>query len=120
MTNKSNKSRADRERAAKMRTAYTNPYKTVSSARRRIQQEVQEERDGGEVPRRRSMERRSRDENGLNSDMITEALRNPTKTVTEAELREQYSHVLTDLRSMGVLAAGLVVVLVTLSVVLPK
>ena len=122
MTNKSNKSRADRERAAKMRSAYTNPYKTVSAAQRRIKEDVQAERaEGGSAWReRRDAERRAKQGDGPTHEMIQEALHNPTKSVTEAELREQYNHVVADLRSMAMLAAGLVVVLVSLAFLLPR
>lgn len=122
MTDKSNKpKRTDRERAAKMRSAYTNPYKTVSAAQRRIQDEVQAERAGEEAWReRRRAERQANAEGQLTSEMIAEALHNPTKTVTEAELREQYNHVIADVRSMAILAGALVIVLITLAFVLPR
>ena len=121
MTNKSNKSRSSREQAAKMRSAYTNPYKTVSSAQRRIQQEVQQERaEGGEWRERRNAERRQKNAGEMRQSVVEAALRNPTIVVTEAQLREQYQHVMRDVRSMFVLAGALVVVLVALSVVLPK
>jgi hypothetical protein len=40
--------------------------------------------------------------------------------VTEEELRGHYGYVLADLRSMGLLAAGLMVALVILAQVLPR
>lgn len=121
MTNKSNKSRSSREQAAKMRAAYTNPYKTVSSAQRRIQQEVQAERaDGGDWRERRNVERRQKNADEMPQSVVEAALRNPTIVVTEGELREQYHHVIRDVRSMFLLAGGLVVVLVALAFVLPR
>ena len=42
-------------------------------------------------------------------------LANPTKFVTEEELREDYRHVITDLRNMGMLAAVLMIALVALA-----
>jgi hypothetical protein len=52
----------------------------------------------------------------LTAVMIEDRLANPTKFVSEAELRNDYSYVLRDLRNMGLLAAGLFVVLIALSV----
>jgi hypothetical protein len=43
---------------------------------------------------------------------VRELLANPTRIVTEDELRKEYSYVLSDLKSMGMLAAGLVVAMV--------
>ena len=48
----------------------------------------------------------------LTSEEVAELLENPTKVVSEDELRQQYSYVLADLRSMGLLAAVLMVGLV--------
>lgn len=56
----------------------------------------------------------------LSQETISNLLRHPTRTVTEAALREEYSYVLTDLRSMALVSAGLVVLLVVLAQVLPK
>ncbi len=42
-------------------------------------------------------------------------LANPSVEVTEEQLREEYSFVLSDLRNMGILAAALFVVLVLLA-----
>lgn len=51
-------------------------------------------------------------------DKIKYLLENPTKIVTEAELRKEYFHVLIDLRNMGLLAAVLIGVLVLLAQVI--
>ena len=48
-------------------------------------------------------------------DKIQYMLENPTKIVTEEELRKEYFHVLIDLRNMGLLAAVLIAVLVILA-----
>jgi hypothetical protein len=45
-------------------------------------------------------------------------LDNPTKVVTEAELRQQYGYVLADLRSMGLLAGALIVAMIILAQIL--
>ena len=47
-------------------------------------------------------------------------LANPTKTVTEAELRAEYSYVVSDLRGMAIISVVLLVTLVVLAQVLPK
>ena len=51
-------------------------------------------------------------------DKIKYMLENPTKIVTEEELRKEYSHVLVDLRNMGLLAAVLIGILVILAQVI--
>lgn len=53
-------------------------------------------------------------------ETVSDLLRHPTRTVTEAQLRKEYGYVLTDLRSMAVVSAGLIVLLVVLAQVLPK
>lgn len=58
-------------------------------------------------------QRRKSDE--LDPETIAHLLANPTKTVTEEELHEQYGYVLGDLRTMGILAAVLMVLLVLLA-----
>lgn len=56
----------------------------------------------------------------LTSEDISYMLANPTKTVTEAELRAQYGFVLRDLRSMGMLAGASFLFLIALAVLLPQ
>lgn len=62
----------------------------------------------------------SRAQESYSQETVSELLRHPTRTVTEGELRKEYGYVLTDLRSMAVVSAGLVVLLVVLAQVLPK
>lgn len=50
----------------------------------------------------------------LSSTDVAELLANPTREVSEDELRTQYSYVLKDLRSMGILAVVLLIVLLAL------
>ena len=45
---------------------------------------------------------------------IRQRLANPTRIVTEADLKAEYSYVITDLRTMGILATILVIVLVVI------
>ena len=74
-------------------------------------------------PRRRralqaaQLERR-KDEGALEAEYIAELLANPTKVVTEDDLRADYGFVIKDLRNMGILAAGLFIALIIVSLVL--
>jgi hypothetical protein len=61
---------------------------------------------------------RSRQRGELTAEMIEDALANPSIEVSEESLRQDYSHVLIDLRNMGVLAALLIAVILGLSFVL--
>ena len=54
-------------------------------------------------------------EGALDAEYVAELLANPNKTVSEAELRADYSFVMKDLRSMGLLAAALFVLLVAIA-----
>jgi hypothetical protein len=92
----------ERKRAA-------NPYSTRSARERRATRSA-----------RQGSSRREREHEELSQDVIAELLEHPTKTVTEAELREAYAYVIHDLRSMAILAAALVVALIALAQVLPK
>ncbi|NDJ62311.1 MAG: hypothetical protein GYB67_14385 [Chloroflexi bacterium] len=55
----------------------------------------------------------------LTQAAIADLLHNPTKTVSVEQLKQEYTYVVSDLRSMGILAAGLVVLLVLLATFLP-
>ena len=74
-------------------------------------------------PRRRralqaaQLERR-KDEGALDADFVADLLANPTKVVTEDDLRADYGFVIKDLRNMGVLAACLLIALIIVSLVL--
>lgn len=57
-----------------------------------------------------------RSDEKLSSAVVEERLAYPTKFVSEAELRHDYSYVLRDLRNMGLLAAALFLVLIALAV----
>lgn len=58
---------------------------------------------------------RSKKNGELDHETIAYLLHNPTKTVTEEEMRAQYGHVLADLRKMGLLTVALLVLLVVLA-----
>lgn len=74
-------------------------------------------------PRRRralqaaQLERR-KDAGTLDGEYVAELLANPTKIVTEDDLRADYGFVIRDLRNMGLLAAGLFIALVIVSLAL--
>lgn len=54
----------------------------------------------------------------LTQEEIAERLANPVRRVTEAQLREQYGYVAADLRSMGLLAAGLFILMIAAALLL--
>lgn len=62
----------------------------------------------------------TRQSDKLDPAYVRERLAHPTITVSEAELHQQYGYVVKDLRSMGLLAATLVVALIILAQILPK
>lgn len=64
---------------------------------------------GGEVRSRRTSANKP-----MTMEEVAYALSHPTKVVSEDDLRRDYAYVLNDLRSMGLLAAALAVVLVLL------
>ena len=61
---------------------------------------------------------RRKDEGALEAEYIADLLANPTKVVTEDDLRADYGFVIKDLRNMGILAAGLFIALIIVSLVL--
>ena len=62
----------------------------------------------------------NRRESGLRPDIVNNMLEHPSIVVTEAQLREEYTYVLTDLRSMFIVAAALIVGLIVLAQILPS
>ena len=74
-------------------------------------------------PRRRralqsaQLERR-KDQGGLDAEYVAELLANPTKVVSEDDLRADYGFVIRDLRNMGMLAAALFIVLICAALIL--
>ena len=61
---------------------------------------------------------RRKDEGGLDAETVSDMLANPTRIVSEADLRADYGFVIKDLRNMGVLAAALFVALVIAALIL--
>jgi len=62
---------------------------------------------------------RTRQRGELTNEIVQEALVNPTKIVTEEELREDYGHVIADLRNMALLAVVLVAGLMAVGFLFP-
>ncbi len=60
---------------------------------------------------------RRKGEGTLDAEYVADLLANPTKEVSEEELRADYGFVIKDLRNMGILAAGLFVALVLIALV---
>ena len=56
----------------------------------------------------------SRKEDKHDMNYIRQRLANPTRIVTEADLKAEYGYVMTDLRAMGILATILVIALVVI------
>ncbi|MDZ4766120.1 MAG: hypothetical protein SGI73_16390 [Chloroflexota bacterium] len=114
-----------------------NPYSTVSASKRRAQRQAQLAQQSsarrqlsitGTDPQERDRLAQQRERSAVvakkiqlaGSDLTAQLLEHPTKFVSEDELRTAYTYVLRDLRSMGVLAAGLIILLVVLAQVLPR
>lgn len=85
----------------KPQTAAPSPTSAIRSRR-------QAASGGAQARRTRAVER-------TDMSIVRERLDHPTRIVTEAELRQEYGYVLQDLRSMGILAAVLAVVLVLIA-----
>jgi hypothetical protein len=61
---------------------------------------------------------RRKDQGSLDAEYVADLLANPTKVVAEDDLRADYGFVIKDLRNMGILAAGLFIALIIVSLVL--
>jgi hypothetical protein len=92
-----------------------NPYRTVSASERRARRRAREGTPASQV--KTPTEKATA---VLPQEMIEELLHNPTKMVTEEQLRGEYGYVVADIRNMGILAAGLVVLLIALATFLPR
>lgn len=93
-----------------------NPYLTTSASQRRAQERARSApKRSGEttVPR-------ARETQALSREQIAELLEHPTRDVPEAELRREYSYVLTDVRNMALLAVSLVIFMIALALLLPQ
>lgn len=99
------------------RAASSNPMQTRSAASRRAEREARRRSITGDAPPRPTKQKSTAQ---LEQSRVAELLRNPTREVTEAELKRDYSYVLADLRSMALLSVALVVLLIILAQVLPR
>lgn len=115
-----------------------NPYSTVSASKRRAQRQAKMAQQAAarrslsitgsdtyaiqdEIAQRREKAAAAAKKAQIDdAELTAQLLANPTKFVSEAELRADYAYVLKDLRSMGLLSAGLVVLLVVLAQILPR
>jgi hypothetical protein len=90
------------------------PQEQEPSRKRRRRRERKERSTAkpAEVVQYSQISKRKRDE--LDNEMVEQMLAHPTKFVTEEELREDYHYVITDLRSMGLLAVALLVAIIVL------
>ena len=107
------------------------PQDTLTRARREAGMEeapAAPARAGGgpSVPRREAARpspaprrfRTLRDAEDLTQDEIAERLAHPVRQVSEEQLRAQYGYVTADLRSMGLLALGLFVLMILAALLL--
>jgi hypothetical protein len=80
----------------------------VAAARPAAERRPRPARTGTSAPRT------SRKEEKHDINYIRQRLANPTRIVTEADLKAEYSYVISDLRTMGILATILVIALVVI------
>lgn len=102
--------RASERRAAGGKSS--NPFNTISARERRA-------RSGRPAASLTSLTNEKR-EPRIDQDTLAQILSHPTREVSEEELRQTYSYVVADLRSMGILAVSLMMLLVVLAAILPK
>ncbi|MBZ0300353.1 MAG: hypothetical protein K8J31_11450 [Anaerolineae bacterium] len=65
--------------------------------------------------RRSRRKERAADPSQMTQAEVADRLAHPTKTVSEEQLRTQYSYVIADLSSMGVLAAALGIIMIVIA-----
>lgn len=87
-----------------------------------VEAEDNDKRSESVAPARRRRRRASRsgelsvdEKKNLGQDAVSEMLHNPTKIVPEEQLRSEYTHVITDLRNMFLLAGVLIALLIFLA-----
>ncbi len=107
------------ERARRQAEGEEVPAEEAKQAEDPVPEKPKAATPNGEGSRRRKVSpvqlERSRQRGELTHEMIEEILHNPTVTVTQEDLRQDYQHVLFDLRNMGILAAVLFVALVAMA-----
>jgi hypothetical protein len=97
---------ADEEAVEETPKAVAKESKAEAKPRRRRRRDVQ----SAKLNKRKN-------EGKLDGAYVADMLANPTKVVTEDELKSDYAYVIKDLRNMGILAAVLMVALIVISVV---
>lgn len=108
--------------AVQAKPAANKPYRPVTETRstRLTPTTV----SAGRISRRRANEpgqgKRRSDSDPYNMEEVRYQLEHPTKVVTTEQLRAEYGYVVQDLRRVAVVSAGLIVVLIALTLVLPK
>ncbi len=102
------------------RSSTRTPRSGNSGSSRRSDRVSYSARSAGERRASRGGKSRSSGSTDLRSGVVASMLENPTLQVSEAELRQEYGYVISDLRSMAVLSIALVITLVVLAQVLPK
>ena len=85
----------------------------VVAARPAVERRPRPARTGTGTPRSSSRKEEKHD-----MAYIRQRLANPTRIVTEAQLKQEYGYVLTDLRTMGILATILVIALIVIEKIL--
>jgi hypothetical protein len=106
----------DEPRRKRSTNSSANPYRTVSASERRARRRARD----GSAPAPSTAAVARAETAALPQEMINELLQNPTKTVTEEQLRSEYGHVLADIRNMFILALALVILLFILATILPR
>jgi hypothetical protein len=107
MTQNNNRQSASQRRAMKT----SNPYMITSASQRRTTQRAQ----SGKGTSAEAIKNKD-----IDMATIQRMLANPTIEVTTEQLKQEYGYVLRDIRSMFVVAAGLITLLVALALILPR
>lgn len=110
-----------RQKSRSSSSASKNPYRTRTAAEIRAERDARKRRTLTELsddPRERR--RAAAAASVLPMEKVMELLHNPTRFVSENELRSEYAYVIADLRSMAVLSLGLVILLFLLAQFLPR
>jgi hypothetical protein len=90
------------------------PASTRTREERRSRRSRRRQPGGVQFSQRRRLDP-DRDKDRIDVETIQQMLANPTKFVSEEDLRKEYAFVLSDLKNMGLLAAALMIVMVFLA-----
>lgn len=91
---------------------------TAERARRRAERRAERNRSSTPTSSSFAERRKQQKSDRMRSDSIQTMLANPTKFVTQEELRAEYGHVVTDIRNMFALAGVLMVALIIIAQVI--